>query len=87
MNSIIGIIILCVIVVTLQQQQQCLIGQLSFDGKKCIYAQSSSLIGKNYFDAETGCKQKAEQVGISNDQAFLVSIPNAFANGDTICKW
>jgi hypothetical protein len=85
MNSII-VIILCVIVVTLQQQQQCPIGQLSFDGKKCIYAQSSSLIDKSYFDAESGCKQRAANVGISNDRAFLVSISTAFENANVICR-
>jgi hypothetical protein len=86
MNSVIVIIISCVIVVTLQQQQ-CLIGQLSFDGKKCIYAQSSSLIDKSYVDAETDCKQRAVNVGISNDQASLVSISTAFENANVLCKW
>ncbi len=85
MNSII-IIISCVIVVTLQQQQQCPIGQISFDGKKCIYAQSQSLIDKSYFDAETDCKQRAANVGISNDQASLVSISNAFDNANVRSK-
>ncbi len=84
MNSII-VIISCLIVVTLQQQQ-CPIGQLSFDGKKCIYAQSPSSIDKSYFDAESDCKQRAEQVGISNNQASLVSISSAFENTNVICK-
>jgi hypothetical protein len=87
MNSIIVIVISCVIVVTLQQQQQCPIGQLSFDEKKCIYAQSLSLIDKSYFDAETDCKQRAEQVGISNDRASLVSISTSFENANVICRW
>ncbi len=86
MNSII-VIILCVIVVTLQQQPQCPIGQISFDEKKCIYAQSPSLIDKSYFDAETDCKQRAEQVGISNDRASLVSVSTAFENANVLCKW
>jgi len=86
MNSII-IIISCVIVDTLQQQQQCPIGQLSFDRKKCIYAQSPSLIDKSYFDAESDCKQRAANVGISNDRASLVSISNAFENANVLCKW
>ncbi len=85
MNSII-IIISCVIVVTLQQQQ-CPIGQISFDRKKCIYAQIPSLIDKSYFDAESDCKQRAEQVAISNDQASLVSISSAFDNANVLCKW
>ncbi len=82
MNSII-VIISCVIVVTLQQQQ-CPIGQLSFDKKKCIYAQIPSLIDKSYFGAETDCKQRAANVGISNDRASLVSVSSAFENGDKI---
>jgi hypothetical protein len=84
MNSI---IISCVIVVTLQQQQQCSVGQISLDGKKCIYAESSSLIDKSYFDAETDCKQRAANVGISNDQASLVSVSSAFENANVLCKW
>jgi hypothetical protein len=81
MNSII-VIISCLIVVTLQQQQ-CPIGHLSFDRTKCIWAQTLS-IDKTFFDAETGCKTRAENLGIANDRAFLVSIPSAFANSDTI---
>ncbi len=82
MNSI--IIISCLIVVTLQQQFKCPIGHLSFDRTKCIWGQIPSSIDKSYFDAESDCKQRAEQVGIADDQAFLVSIPNAFANSNTI---
>ena len=68
MNSIIS----CLIVVTLQQEQ-CPIGQLSFDRIKCIYAQnSSSSIDKSYFDAERDCKQRTKNVGISNDRSSLV---------------
>ncbi len=85
MNSII-IIISCVIVVTLQQQQ-CLIGQISFDRKKCIHAQISLSIDKSYFDAETVCKQRAANVGISNDRASLVSVSSAFENANVLCKW
>jgi hypothetical protein len=85
MNSII-VIISCVIVVTLQQQPQCPIGQLSFDQKKCIYTQTPSLIDKSYFDALSDCKQKAANVGISNDQASLVSISTAFENANVICE-
>jgi hypothetical protein len=83
MYSII-VIISCVIVVTLQQQQQCSVGQISFDGKKCIHAQISLSIDKSYFDAETVCKQRAANVGISNDRASLVSVSSAFENGDKI---
>jgi len=87
MNSIIqSFIISCLIVVT-RQQQQCPIGQLSFDGKKCIYAQTPSSIDKTYFDAERDCKQTAANVGISNDRASLVSILSAFDNANVLCKW
>ncbi len=85
MNSI-TVIILCVIVVTLQQQQ-CPIGQLSLDRKKCIYTIAPLSIAKNYFDAERDCEQIAQISEIPNDQAFLVTIPNAFENGDTISRW
>ncbi len=86
MQSIVFIILLSYIHVTIQQQL-CVIGQLSLDEKKCIYAISPSLIAKNYFDAESDCKQKSEQVGIPSDGAFLVSIPNAFENSGTISRW
>ncbi len=86
MNSII-IIISCVIVVTLQQQQQCPIGQLSFDGKKCIYTPSLSSPDKSYYDALSDCKQRAANVGISNDRASLVSVSTAFENANVLCKW
>jgi hypothetical protein len=85
MNSTIIIIISCVIVVTLQQQQ-CPIGQLSFDKKKCIYAQIPSSIDKSYVDAETDCKQRAEQVGIADDRASLVSVSSAFENGNVLSR-
>ncbi len=85
MQSIVFIILLSYIRITIQQQ--CSIGQLSLDGKKCIYAISPSLIAKNYFDAERDCKQIAEHFGIPNDRAFLVSIPNAFENSGTISRW
>jgi hypothetical protein len=85
MNSII-VIISCVIVVTLQQQQQCPIGQISFDRKKCIYAEIPSSIDKSYVDAESDCKQRAEQVGIADDRAFLVSMSSAFENGNVLSR-
>jgi hypothetical protein len=83
MNSII-IIISCVIVATLQQQQQCPIGQLSsVDPQKCYFAIKNKII---YFDALNECKKKAENVGITGDgsSASLVSIHSAFENANVL---
>ncbi len=79
MQSIVFIILLSCIHITIQQQQ-CPIGQLSFDGKKCINEQNPSSIAKSYFDAESDCKEKAESIGISHDRTFLVSISNSAQN-------
>jgi len=86
MQSIVFIILLSYIHITIQQQQ-CPIHEISIDEKKCTYAETPSLIGKSYFDAESDCKKRAEDVGVPNNRVFLVSIPNAFANGDTISRW
>jgi hypothetical protein len=84
MQSIVFIILLSYIRVT--SKQQCSIGQLSIDGKKCSNAETLSLIGKNYSDAESDCKQRAANVGNDANRTFLVSISNANENKDVIGK-
>ncbi len=74
-----AILILCsfVFIISIQEQSSCPIGHISIDEKKCYFV----LSGKSYFDAQNDCKDKAANVGFVRDQASLVSISNAFANG------
>lgn len=85
MESIAFIILLSYIRVTIQEQE-CPISQISFDGKKCIDAETPSSIAKSYFDAESDCKEKAESAGIPNNRTFLVSISSAIENANLISK-
>lgn len=64
-------------------QSQCPIGHLSFDEKKCYFILSRM----SFFDAENDCKAKAENVSIGRDKAFLVSVSNAFDNGQLQCLY
>ena len=64
-----------------QQQQSCPIGRLSSDRQKCLFALSTT---KNFFDAENECKNKALNVGIGVERAFLVSISTAFENANIL---
>jgi len=82
MQSIVFIILLSYIHITIQQQ--CPINQISIDGKKCSNAETPSLIGKSYSDAEIDCKQRAANVGSDVNRTFLVSISNAIENNDVI---
>lgn len=87
MISIVFIIIILFLPIT---QQQCSIGHLSFNGEKCIFAQNATYLDCHfnmidwYRDTESDCKQRAENVGIDRNRAFLVSISNAFENADTL---
>ncbi len=60
-------------------QQQCS-AHISIDEEKSTYAQTSSSIGKSYFDAERYCKEKVENAGIDSNQTFLASISNEAEN-------
>ncbi len=72
------VLFLFVFIISIDGQLSCPIGHLSIDQNKCYFT-SSQL--NTYFDAQTDCKQKAVNVGIARDQASLVSISNAFENG------
>jgi len=67
--------------ITTNAIQQCPIGtHLSFDQHKCIFL----AFEKIYFDAENDCKLQAIQLGFASDNAFLVTISNAFENANVL---